>query len=125
MGRGRSGATALVFVTAALVLTFSSRAFGYCRTITEPLPADFPQTLECFDPAGAIPLWWSGQCVGFSVQEDASKQISLADAETHLATAFGRWSSAPCPGGGTPSIAASDEGPVACDLVQYSEVGPN
>ena len=81
MARLRPGAWALVFVTAALVLTLSPRAFGYCRTITEPLPADFPQTEQCFEPAGSIPLWWSGACVGFSVQQDASKQVSWADAD--------------------------------------------
>jgi hypothetical protein len=119
----RSSAAALAFSTA--LFAFSPHAFGFCRTITQAIPADFPQTLQCYDPPGAIPLWWSGQCVGFSIQQNASTQISLADAEAHAASAFGRWSGATCPNGGSPSIAVSDEGPVACDLVRYSEIGPN
>ncbi len=119
----RSSAAALAFSTA--LFAFSSQASAFCRTITQPIPATWPQTLECYDPVGAIPLWWSGKCVGFSVQEDASKQISLPDARTHLSAAFDRWMNATCSGGGTPSVAVSDEGPVACDLVRYSEIGPN
>src|ERR1700690_3297699 len=94
----RSGTLALAFV--AGVLSFSSRALGYCRTITAPIPASFPQTTECYSPAGAIPLWWSNACVGFSVQKDASTQISLPDAEAHALAAFQQWMGAACPGGG-------------------------
>jgi hypothetical protein len=119
----RSGAFALAFLTA--LLTLPSRAFGFCRTITAQIPADFDQTAECYAPAGAIPLWWSNSCVGFSVQKDGSKAISLADATTHATAAFGKWMAASCPGGGNPSVTVSNEGPVACDLVGYSEVGPN
>ena len=122
----RSSAAALAFATT--LLTLSPRAFGFCRTITQQIPADGPdfnQATECYEPPGAIPLWWSNSCVGFSIQKDASKQISLADATTHTTAAFAKWMNASCPGGGTPSISASDEGPVACDQVGYSEVGPN
>src|ERR1700728_3849327 len=100
----RTGAAALAITTALLL---PARASAYCRTITQPIPAEFDQGTGCFDPAGSIPLWWSNACVGFSVQEDASKQISLADAESHTLTAFQRWMGATCPGGGSPSIAVS------------------
>jgi hypothetical protein len=63
--------------------------------------------------------------VGFSVQQDASKQITLADAQTHAKAAFDRWSSATCASGGHPTIGATLEDPVACDQVEYSEAGPN
>jgi matrixin len=118
----RSG-VALAF--AAALLSFSPRAFGFCRTITAQIPAGFDQTSGCYSPPGAIPLWWSNACVGFSVQQDASKYISLADAQAHSLTAFQRWMGAACPGGGNPSIAVSAEAPVACDQVGYSEIGPN
>ena len=71
----RSGAVALASATA--LLFFSPRALAYCRTITQQIPADFDQGTGCFAPAGSIPLWWSNACVGFSVQEDASRQIEL------------------------------------------------
>jgi hypothetical protein len=106
----------------ALVAT---RAAAYCRTITESIPADFDQTKGCYDPPGAIPLWWSNLCVGFSMQENASSQISLIDATSHTTAAFGRWTSATCPSGGNPSVSLMNEGPVACSTVEYSMVGPN
>jgi Matrixin len=118
----RSG-VALALATA--LVSFSPRAFGFCRTVTAPIPADFNQTAGCYSPPGAIPLWWSNECVGFSVQENASKYISLADAEAHSLAAFQRWMGAACPGGGHPSVSVSDEGPVACDQVGYSQIGPN
>jgi hypothetical protein len=120
----RSGIAALALATG--LLATSSRASAFCRTVTSPIPADFDQTAGCYSPVGAIPLWWSNACVGFSVQQNASKQISLSDAESHSLTAFQRWMNASCPSmGGNPSITVSDEGAVACDEVGYSEVGPN
>jgi hypothetical protein len=118
----RFGAAAFAALALALV---PSRSWAYCRTITEPIPASVDQTATCYAPAGAIPLWWSSACVGYSIQQGASKQISLADAESHTQAAFQRWSDATCPGGGTPSVQAVDEGPVACDSVEYSQIGPN
>jgi hypothetical protein len=119
----RTGAAALAVGTA--LLASASGASAYCRTITAPLPADFDQTSGCYSPTGAIPLWWSNACVGFSVQQDASKQIDLADARTHSLAGFQRWMDATCPDAGAPSISVSDEGPVACSTVGYSETGPN
>jgi hypothetical protein len=119
----RTGAAALAFGIA--LLASSTRAWAYCRTITAPIPADVDQTTTCYSPPGAIPLWWSNACVGFSVQQNASTQIDLADAESHSLAAFQRWMNASCSGGGSPSIAVSDEGPVSCDLVGYSATGPN
>ncbi len=120
-----SAANCASLVFALSVLSLSPRASAYCRTITLSIPASVDQTTTCYDPPGAIPLWWSGQCVGFSVQQNASTQISLGDAESHALAAFERWMNASCPSGGSPSIIVSDEGPVACDEVGYSEVGPN
>ena len=85
-------------------------------------------------PSGTayIPLWWSNACVGFSVQQDASKQVSYADADAIAQRAFAKWSAPSCAGegdagagAGVPSIQAQDEGPVACAEVGYSESGPN
>ncbi len=105
-----------------LVNARDARAF--CRTGTCPLPATFQPTEERCEPEGFvsceisgttvrnIPLWWKNECVGYSLQKDASKYITLAEATQAMARAFGAWTGATCPG--TPSLAAHDLGPVTC-----------
>jgi MYXO-CTERM domain-containing protein len=117
--------TAAALGAIAAVSFVSTRASAFCRTITAPLPADYNPSSGCYDPAGSIPLWWRNASVGWSVQRSASKQVSLADAKSHAALAFGKWSSASCTGGGSPSIKADYNGDVDCDQVEYSEAGPN
>ncbi len=120
----RAGALSL----AALALLAPASADAYCRTITEPITASYNPNDGCYQPpAGTdyIPLWWANACVGFSVQQDASKKIPWATADAVAQSAFAKWSAASCGATGGPSIVAQDEGPVACDKVQFSEAGPN
>ena len=115
------------FALALLALLLPAPARAFCRTITTPLPADYDPDDGCYQPpssADYIPLWWSNACVGYSVQQDASKDVTWATADLTAQSAFSKWSAASC-GSGTPSIQTQDEGPVACDQVQYSEIGPN
>ncbi|WP_394826947.1 matrixin family metalloprotease [Pendulispora albinea] len=74
------------------------------------------------------PLYWKNACVGFSLQKDASRQVSLNDAEQAIITAFNRWTGTACPTNGTgPSRVSIDVrylGPVNCGTVQYND-GPN
>jgi len=116
------------------VAVVSSPASAACRTITQALPAGYDPADGCFYPSGGyVPLWWSNACVGFSVQQDASKQVTWAAADATAQTAFAKWSAAQCANGAnaasgaseTPSVQAVDEGPVACSTVEYSEAGPN
>jgi hypothetical protein len=123
--RGCAWAIALsIFVSFLL----SSPARAACRTITQALPADYDPADGCFYPTGGyVPLWWSNACVGFSVQQDASKQVTWAAADATAQTAFAKWSAVQCASGAseTPSVKAVDEGSVACSTVEYSEAGPN
>src|SRR5205809_2438396 len=57
---------------------------------------------------GGFELKWPRGCTGFSVQENASKQIGLADARKIVRQAFDTWESAPCGAGGTPHIHVDD-----------------
>src|SRR6185312_7021145 len=95
---------------AALFLAPQARAF--CRTITQPLPADYDPQRGCYEPTGSIPLWWRNACVGFSVQANGSKQVTFDDADKGMGQAFDAWNTATCPNGGHPSVAAVDEGAV-------------
>ncbi len=66
---------------------------------------------------GGLPLFWPNECVGYSLQRNASQQISLEDAKRVAAAAFASWTSAQCPVGGTPSISVFQYPDVDCDDV--------
>jgi hypothetical protein len=103
----------------------SRQALAFCREVTASPPSRFdPGTQGCFTSTdgGTLPgLFWRNQCVGYNVQRNASSQVSLADAQRVAAQAFDAWSTASCPGGGTPSIQASLLFPVDCDQVPSQE----
>jgi hypothetical protein len=99
-------------------------ASAYCRGLTVAGP-DPASTHECFGGGpGIFELFWRNRCVGYSLQKDASKQITLEQATEVAAQAFAAWSAVDC-GGGPPSIVAMDEGPVVCSVVEYSPNAPN
>jgi hypothetical protein len=114
----------------------SPLAHAYCRTTTCPLPADYDPTQGCIPPGLTsctdsqgdaiknIPLWWKSLCTGYSVQQDASRYVSLSAAENSIAAAFSAWTGASC-SNGTPGISVSFLGPVACTDGSYKTSGPN
>jgi hypothetical protein len=113
-------------VIAALCVT--SEAGAFCRQITATPPAGYDPTTEgCYGAqgAGVFQLYWSNLCVGYSLQKNASQQITLDQATAAAAAAFSAWSQAACSGGGSPSVTAVDEGPVDCGLVEYNSNGAN
>lgn len=109
---------------AATVFTVSDAAHAYCRTASCPggvtgaqcVPA---QTTDC-----GIRLAWPDPCVQFWLQQDASSQVNLAQAETVFTAAFQAWTSAAC-GSGTPGIRATYGGPVACGEHEYNQQAGN
>jgi|SRR5580692_11592726 MYXO-CTERM domain-containing protein len=106
-------------------------ASAFCRTTTSRIPADYdPSISGCYRPEGSHPLFWRNACVGYDIQQSASKQISYDDAAAEIALAFTRWTSATCAtqshGVGRTSIDVRDLGPVVCGEVQYDNYGgPN
>jgi hypothetical protein len=111
---------ALTFVSIA---ASASSASAFCRTTTEPIPADYSPSEGCWTQ-GKL-LYWKNHCVGYSLERNASRQVTLAQATQGMSDAFARWSGAACPGGGHPSIEAVDQGPVACSAVEYNQNSPN
>ncbi len=112
----------------AALLAWSPGAAAFCRTTTVRVPADYdPATSGCWTPG--YPLYWANACIGYDIQQNASKKISYDDAAAGIAMAFTRWTSATCTtqtaGAGRVSIDVRDLGPVACDQVQYNDAGPN
>jgi hypothetical protein len=111
----------------ASILASATWASAFCRTRTVNTPADYdPAISGCW--LQGLPLYWRNACVGYDIQQDASKQISYDDAASDIALAFTRWTSTTCSGAdgsGRVSIDVRDLGPVACNLVQYNQTGPN
>ncbi len=120
---------ALSFVAAASSLVVAPRdANAFCRTTTVSVAADFnPKGGQCWD--AGIPLWWRNECVGYSLQKNASRQIAYDDAKGIIAEAFSKWAGATCATDGTgtsrPSIDVRDNGPVTCGLVEYNSNAGN
>ncbi len=133
-------AVALAAAVAMALLSVPRPALAFCRTMACPLPAGFaPQAGECVPqdfsswcasqnpPDKAIPVWWRSACVSYDIQQNASRQVPYATADTMFAAAFAKWTSLDCPGppgpGGSArvSIDVRDLGPVACDEVQYNQ----
>jgi MYXO-CTERM domain-containing protein len=125
--------SAVAFGAAALVGLSARPARAFCREISQLTPAGYdPATLGCYlgNGASAFPVYWKNACVTYSLEVDASAQISLADAKSVAALAFGAWSQVTCSGGAPPTITASELEPpgaagVSCTEVQYNPFGPN
>jgi hypothetical protein len=93
------------------------------------VPADYDPSITGCWPHG-LPLFWLNACTSYDIVQSASKQISYDTASTDIALAFTRWTSTVCAtedhGVGRVSIDVRDLGPVACDKVQYDNLGgPN
>jgi Matrixin len=120
---GVASATALAAVAISALL-WPSRARAFCREVTASPPKGYdPAADGCFTGSGGgLPtLFWRNQCVGYSLQRDASRQVSLADATRVAGDAFAAWSGASCAQGGNPSVLPSAFPPVSCDAVPSQE----
>ncbi|WP_437955988.1 matrixin family metalloprotease [Sorangium sp. So ce119] len=103
---------------ALAVLASAHEASAYCRSNTCKIPE---LCLQDDLPRGDCkPLRWTGDCIGFAIQEDASSEVSYQEIADVLDVAFGAWQQAPCPGGGTPGIRVQNLGPVACGAVELN-----
>ncbi|WP_437294509.1 matrixin family metalloprotease [Sorangium sp. So ce426] len=105
-------------VAAALaVLASAQQASAYCRSNTCKRSE---LCLQDDQPVGDCkPLRWPGDCIGFSIQEDASSEISYQEISDVLEAAFDTWMQAPCDGG-TPGLRVQNLGPVACGAVELN-----
>jgi hypothetical protein len=103
----------LTSTVAALAVIFGSRsADAFCRTTTTLIPAGYdPITSGCI--ITGVPLAWHTSEVTYSVGQNASRQVSLADATRIADLAFAAWNTVSCPGGGVPTIYAFNVGPSA------------
>lgn len=113
----------------AAVTLFAARDAGaYCRSSTcEPTFDLGIQGAVCDPPTPddcGVPLLWLRDCVGITVQENASAKIGYDVAHAVILQAFAAWESAPC-GDTTPGIHVVDMGSVPCDQVEYEPSAGN
>jgi len=101
-------------------------ASAYCRTTScEAMEAAWQVcTPPAADDCGKV-LYWPKQCVGFTLQKDASSQVSLDEAEAVFTKAFEKWMNADCGAGEHPSIKLEYMGPVECDQQEYDKKKAN
>ncbi len=76
-----------------------------------------------------MPLFWRNACVGYSIDNRATKQIAYEDVANTIARSFTRWTGASCSTEGAPSSRVSidvrDLGPALCQKVETALDRPN
>lgn len=120
----RSALHLAIGVAALLSAGAPTTAHAFCRTMSAKVSPDFVPTQEepCWNQG--VPLYWANRCVSYSLQRDASRQVSYDDVTYALTSAFTRWASVSCPtkdGSAQVSIDIRYLGPVACNRVQYNQ----
>jgi len=113
---------AIPFAIPFALLAVPRDAHAFCRTTTTPVPADYSPSRGCFTEG--LPLFWKGQCIGYSPNSAASAHIPLATATTIIDESFATWNAVQC-GAGSIGITTSDLGAVDCAEVRYNPNGPN
>jgi hypothetical protein len=116
----------LALFWSSAVLCFAGDASAFCRVTTcNPSQETCAVRNGCI--ASGNPLYWTGSCVTFGVQQAGSPKhgISAEELSGAVATAFATWLAADCGGGAQPAIEVHDLGPVACDEVEYNSDNGN
>ena len=115
----RASVAALAAIACA---AWAGSAAAFCRTTTVSVAPDFQPSIDQCWTKGK-PLYWKNACVGYSLQSDASRQVSFNDASDAMARAFTRWTGKTCPGEPSDrvSIDVRDVGPAKCNQVQYNK----
>lgn len=114
---------------------------GYCRTRTCPPPSRYPlpgacepedwSSSETCTEAGAsgAPLWWRSACVGYALDQAASRRVGFDAFANAAANAFAAWTTTTCATsvteGARVSLDAHYFGPVECSRAAYDRSGSN
>lgn len=104
-----------------LTVTASTVASAYCRTSacggkTVGAICTPPQTSDC-----GFPLYWPTPCIGITVQEDGSSDVTAEATRGIVNRAIDTWMAADCGGGAHPRISIVDQGFVACHEQEYNQ----
>jgi hypothetical protein len=122
---GIARAAAVAFLAAAAVTAAARPASAFCRTSSCP---DVGTSQVCTPPGPGdcgVALFWGNPCVGWSLQKDASAHTTFAQTETIVNEAFHTWTTAACPGGGTPRMKVVEATPATCAKHEYNQAAGN
>lgn len=117
----------MVVACVLAALGWAGQARAYCREVTGTPPPNYdPAVSGCYTQTDAgvalVPLFWRNECVSYSLQQNASIQVSLSDARRVARQAFDTWTNASCGDAGGPSISELEyTPPVECDQVPSNE----
>jgi hypothetical protein len=120
-----SALASLTFAAFAALSLCPTLASAYCRTAACAGGLTGSRCVPAAAEDCGTPLAWPSPCVTYSVQEDASAQVALGDAEAIFEKAFGAWMNADCGGGTHPRIRVRYAGPVPCGLHEYNQDAGN
>jgi hypothetical protein len=112
-------------MAALAIFGSASMANAYCRTSSCP---GVGTSQVCNPPAEGdcgVPLFWPKTCVGWSLQKNASSQVSFPEMEQIVTKAFETWMNAPCEGGGHPRIVVQQAEPAECAKHEYNQTAGN
>lgn len=110
------------------VMGFSAEGSAYCRTASCGTGTNAHTAQVCtpsIDTDCGRPLYWAHPCVTFSVQEQASLEVTYSATETALTDAFKTWMNARCVGGGTPRMRITEAAAAVCDRHEYNQRAGN
>jgi hypothetical protein len=108
---------------ALCALTLPTTAHAYCRTTTQPLPANYSPGRGCFTQG--LVLFWRNACVSYSINQEGSRNIDYTDAKRIIDESFATWTASACADGSAPGISVSNLGPASCTEVRYNADSPN
>jgi hypothetical protein len=113
---------ALTFA-AALLTGVSGHAFCRATSCDRTKPGNSCKLDDWDCEVTGMPVFWASNCVRFRVQQDGGPLhgIDATAVEGSLERAFLAWTSAACPGGGTPAIDVQVDGTVECHTSEYNK----
>lgn len=118
----RRAAAVVTFAALALVPSLAS---AYCRTSSCEGGVTGARCVPAAAGDCGNALAWPSPCVTYSVQQDGSAQVALADAQQVFDKAFAAWMTADCGGGTVPRIRVRATEPVACAEHEYNQEAAN
>lgn len=108
----------MLAAVALCTLAVPTVAHAYCRTTTQPLPANYSPSRGCFTQG--LYIFWRNACVSYSINSAASRNIPYEDAKRIIDESFATWMNAACADGDAPGISVSNIGPSNCGEVRYN-----
>jgi Matrixin len=111
----------VALAVALAVTAHAAPAAAYCRTTTVSIPAGYDPTVSGCITEG-VPIAWPSMPVTYELNQAASTQISLADAQPIFDAAFASWAAVTC--GGAEAGAGGGAGGGARPALSFDALAP-